>query len=53
MHSATVARGTAHPSTHEIGRLFMGDWLVPFELISLVLLAALFGAVFFTRTENA
>jgi NADH:ubiquinone oxidoreductase subunit 6 (subunit J) len=31
----------------------LGEWLVPFELISLVLLAALLGAVFFTRTEKA
>ena len=45
--------GAPRPGTHEIGRLFMGEWLMPFELISLVLLAALLGAVFFTRTENA
>ena len=53
LHSATVATGAAAPGTHDIGRLFMGEWLLPFELISLVLLAALLGAVFFTRTENA
>lgn len=53
LHSATVATGAPRPSTHDIGRLFLGEWLVPFELISLVLLAALLGAVFFTRTENA
>ena len=29
----------------------MGDWLLPFELISLVLAAALLGAVFFSRSE--
>ena len=53
LFSATVVTSYARPGTHEIGRLFMGEWLVPFELISLVLLAALLGAVFFTRTENA
>lgn len=53
LHSATTAVGTATPGTRAIGRLFMGEWIVPFELISLVLLAALLGAVFFTRTENA
>ncbi len=53
LYSATVATGAAHPGTHDIGRLFMGEWIMPFELISLVLLAALLGAVFFTRTENA
>ncbi|UPT72457.1 MAG: NADH-quinone oxidoreductase subunit J [Elusimicrobiota bacterium] len=53
LHSATSVAGAARPSTREIGRLFLGEWLVPFELISLVLLAALLGAVFFTRTEKA
>ena len=53
LSSATVATAAARPGTHDIGRLFLGQWLVPFELISLVLLAALLGAVFFTRTENA
>jgi NADH-quinone oxidoreductase subunit J len=53
LHSATIATGAPRPGTHDIGRLFMSEWLVPFELISLVLLAALLGAVFFTRTENA
>jgi len=53
LYSATAAIGATRPGTHEIGRLFMGEWILPFELISLVLLAALLGAVFFTRTENA
>ena len=53
LSSATIVTAAARPGTREIGRLFMGQWLVPFELISLVLLAALLGAVFFTRTENA
>ena len=53
LSSATIVTVAARPGTREIGRLFMGQWLVPFELISLVLLAALLGAVFFTRTENA
>ena len=53
LSSTIVAQGSAHPGTHAIGHLFLGPWLLPFELISLVLLAALLGAVFFTRTENA
>ena len=53
LFSATVAAGATRPGTHQIGALLLGEWLLPFELISLVLLAALFGAVFFTRTENA
>lgn len=51
--STTVATAPAKPGTRMIGKLFLGEWLVPFELISLVLLAALLGAVFFTRTETA
>ena len=50
--SATLATSAARPSTREVGRLFMGDWILPFELISLVLLAALFGAVFFTHKHK-
>lgn len=53
LFSATTTTVVAKPSTHAIGTLLLGEWLLPFELISLVLLAALFGAVFFTRTENA
>ena len=50
-YRGTLALTVAKPGTHEIGRLFMGDWLLPFELISLVLAAALLGAVFFSRSE--
>ncbi|MBI3552775.1 MAG: NADH-quinone oxidoreductase subunit J [Elusimicrobia bacterium] len=44
--------GPAKPSTALLGRLMMGDYAVPFELISLVLLAALLGAIFFSHTEK-
>ncbi|MBI2387399.1 MAG: NADH-quinone oxidoreductase subunit J [Elusimicrobia bacterium] len=53
LHAGAVVTAAAKPGTRDIGRLFLGEWLLPFELISLVLLAALLGAVFFTRTENA
>ncbi len=53
LYSGSVVTTAAKPGTRDIGRLFMGEWLVPFELISLVLFAALLGAVFFTRKENA
>lgn len=52
-YSGRLATAAPKPGTHMIGRLMLGEWLVPFELISLVLLAALLGAVFFTRTEKA
>ncbi len=42
------APGEAAPTTRALGRLLMGDYGVPFELISLVLMASLLGAVFFS-----
>ena len=39
------------PTTAKIGDLFLQDYLLPFELASLVLLAALIGAVFLSRKE--
>ena len=38
-------------TTGSIGDLFLGDYLLPFELASLVLLAALVGAVVLARQE--
>jgi NADH:ubiquinone oxidoreductase subunit 6 (subunit J) len=37
----------AAPTSASIGRLLLGDMIVPFEAVSLVLLAALVGAVYF------
>jgi len=39
------------PTTAKIGDLFLGHYLLPFELASLVLLAALIGAVVLSRKE--
>ncbi len=46
-------RGTAamEPTTREIGRLFMTDFILPFEVVSVLLLAALIGAVLIARRE--
>jgi NADH-quinone oxidoreductase subunit J len=52
-YAGTTASAPAAPSTAVIGRLFLGDFLVPFELVSLILLAALLGAVFFSHSERA
>jgi len=41
----------AGPTTAEIGNLFLTHYLLPFELASVVLLAALIGAVFLSRKE--
>jgi len=39
------------PTTAKIGDLFLQDYLLPFELASVVLLAALIGAVVLSRKE--
>ncbi len=41
------------PTTKAIGRLMLGDYALPFELVSLVLMAALLGAVYFSRQGEA
>lgn len=40
------------PTSAAIGRLLLGPMLVPFEAVSLVLLAALIGAVYFGQTKE-
>jgi len=47
----TVAAGTPAPTTYGIGNAFLGDYILPFELASVVLLAALIGAVVLSRKE--
>jgi NADH-quinone oxidoreductase subunit J len=46
-----VTPGTAQPTTYAIGNGFLTDYLLPFELVSVVLLAALIGAVVLSRKE--
>jgi len=52
-YAGTPAAAAPVPSTATIGKLFLGDYLLPFELVSLILLAALLGAVFFSHSERA
>jgi|SRR5579862_301566 len=47
----TIAAGTPAPTTYGIGNSFLGEYLLPFELASVVLLAALIGAVVLSRKE--
>ena len=47
----TAAPGTAQPTTYAIGNGFLNEYLLPFELVSVVLLAALIGAVVLSRKE--
>jgi len=47
----TAAAGTPAPTTYGIGNSFLGEYILPFELASVVLLAALIGAVVLSRKE--
>jgi NADH-quinone oxidoreductase subunit J len=51
--SGTLSAAPAAPGTRVIGKLFLGEYLLPFELVSLILLAALLGAVFFSHRDRA
>lgn len=43
--------GKALPTTYGIGNAFLGEYVLPFEIASLVLLAALIGAIVLSRKE--
>jgi NADH-quinone oxidoreductase subunit J len=43
--------GAPPPTTKSIGTLFMTDYLIPFEIVSILLLAALVGAAFLGRRD--
>ncbi len=40
-------------NTFEIGRLLMSDYMVPFEVVSILLVAALIGAIMLAREEKS
>lgn len=46
-----MAPTEGQPTARLIGSLLMGEYAVPFELISLILIAALIGAIVFTGVE--
>ena len=46
-----VAPGVPATTTYAIGDAFLNDYILPFELASLVLLAALVGAIVLSRKE--
>jgi len=46
-----VETGAPQPTTKSIGTLFMTDYLIPFEIVSVLLLAALVGAAFIGRRD--
>jgi NADH-quinone oxidoreductase subunit J len=51
-HFTNTVPGPAHPTTARLGALLMGPLVLPFEVISLVILVALIGAIFFARKQH-
>ncbi len=52
--SAFVEQAGAHlPTTEPIAKILLNDMILPFEVVSLVLLASLVGAVLFSKKESA
>jgi len=47
----TAPSGEPPPTTYGIGEAFLGPYLLPFELASVVLLTALIGAIVLSRRE--
>ena len=46
------AVGTGVPTTSALGRALLTDWVLPFEVLGVLLVAALLGAVYLARTED-
>jgi NADH:ubiquinone oxidoreductase subunit 6 (subunit J) len=51
-YSGVLSTTVPTPTTASIGRMLLGEMLVPFEAVSLVLLAALVGAVYFGQDKE-
>jgi NAD(P)H-quinone oxidoreductase subunit 6 len=47
-----AARGAAGPTTYGIGNALLGEYALPFEVASMVLLTALVGAIVISRHET-
>jgi NADH-quinone oxidoreductase subunit J len=47
-----VAVGSLYGSAQEIGHLLFRDFLLPFEITSVLILIAIMGAVVLARREN-
>lgn len=48
---ATVEKVVYEPTVARIGNLFLGDYLLPFQIAAVVLLVALIGAITISRKE--
>ncbi|MBI4423217.1 MAG: NADH-quinone oxidoreductase subunit J [Elusimicrobia bacterium] len=52
VYKTQAMTSTASPTTKDIARLLLTDLAVPFELVSLVLLAALAGAILYSHRDR-
>ena len=52
MFSKKTASGVPAPTTKGLAKLMLSDYALPFEVVSLVLLAALLGAVYFSHRDR-
>jgi NADH-quinone oxidoreductase subunit J len=48
----TAGRGVVPGTTAALGRALLTDWVLPFEVLGVLLVAALLGAVYLARTEE-
>jgi NADH:ubiquinone oxidoreductase subunit 6 (subunit J) len=48
----TLVRSAPEPTSHDLGRVLLGPYAVPFELVSIILIVALVGAVLYGRPES-
>ena len=46
------ASGAPGPTTVELGTRLLGDWVLAFEVLGVLLVAALLGAVYLARTDD-
>jgi NADH-quinone oxidoreductase subunit J len=51
-YHGALPSGQLGPTTKLLGLIMMGNYAVPFELVSLVLMASLLGAIFFSHVEK-
>lgn len=51
-YQTTLGPSKMMATTHDLGKILLGDFAVPFELISVILLTALTGAVIFSKPES-
>jgi NADH:ubiquinone oxidoreductase subunit 6 (subunit J) len=52
LRAAMPGAPAAPPTTAALGRALLTEWVLPFEVLAVLLVAALLGAVYLARTED-